>query len=435
VGWFDDNDIDASGGGRYTTQDSPPWQATPGPAGPGYDGSGINPQAGLGTAAGAAQAGTAAPQAGQFANSQQGFLDWATQKYGQDPTRGGGFVNAAAGGGLQNIANQYAQATGNTAKFLGGPSGDRMDFGSGVSDALTSGGQIWNPGGGGGAASGAAGGYASGGGYGSMGGSSSSGGRTGGSVALPTAPTYQAFDPGEKFVAPTDVTQQNDPGYQFRAKQQSDALEHSAAAKGMLRTNNTWQALQDQSGQLASQEYGNVYNRAAGQHQQNISNAFQANQANNQGALGNYNSQVNAALGLGNLNLGYQNSAQSYDLGQGQLGLGYQNSNNAYALGMGNLGLQQQGQQFGQGLSLNQNAWGQNMDLARLGNPGAANSQGYGGDQAGIYGQQGNANAAGIVGAQNAWTGATNNLANIGMQAYGTYAANQNPWATPAVRM
>lgn len=97
-------------------------------------------------------ASTAPPAAGQFANSQQGFLDWATQKYGADPTRGGGFVNAQAGGGLQKMAQEYAAATGNTANFLGGPSGDRVDFGQGASDALTSGGQVWNPGGGGGSA-------------------------------------------------------------------------------------------------------------------------------------------------------------------------------------------------------------------------------------------------------------------------------------------
>jgi hypothetical protein len=111
----------------------------------------------------------APPQAGHFANTQQGFLDWATQKYGADPTRGGGFVNAQAGGGLQKMAADYAAATGNTANFLGGPSGDQVDFGQGVSDALTSGGQIWNPAGGGGAA-GAPGGGGAAGGLGGVGG-------------------------------------------------------------------------------------------------------------------------------------------------------------------------------------------------------------------------------------------------------------------------
>lgn len=91
----------------------------------------------------------AAPQAGQFANSNQGFLDWATQKFGASPTRGSGFVDLPQGQ-LQQVLAQYAAATGNTASFQGGPSGDRVDFGQGQQDALTSGGQIWNAQGGGG---------------------------------------------------------------------------------------------------------------------------------------------------------------------------------------------------------------------------------------------------------------------------------------------
>ncbi len=94
--------------------------------------------------------GAGAPQAGQWANNNQGFLDWATKTYGADPTRGSGFVDANANGGLEAILKQYAQQTGNTANFQGGPSGDRVDFGQGAQDALTSGGQIWNASAGGG---------------------------------------------------------------------------------------------------------------------------------------------------------------------------------------------------------------------------------------------------------------------------------------------
>lgn len=93
----------------------------------------------------------AAPQAGQFAPTNQGFLDWATQKFGVSPTRGAGFVDIPPGQ-LQSVLQQYAQATGNTANFIGGASGDQVDFGAGPQDALTSGGQIWNAAGGGGAA-------------------------------------------------------------------------------------------------------------------------------------------------------------------------------------------------------------------------------------------------------------------------------------------
>ncbi len=86
----------------------------------------------------------AAPEAGQWANSNQGFLDWSTARYGADPERGSGFVNEAAGGGFEKMLGDYGRATGNTATYLAGPSGDRADFGQGVQDARTSDGKIWN---------------------------------------------------------------------------------------------------------------------------------------------------------------------------------------------------------------------------------------------------------------------------------------------------
>lgn len=262
------------------------------------------------------------------------------------------------------------------------------------------------------------------GGGGSVSGSSSQGSTTGGGpVNMPTAPTYTPFNytgaaPSyTDFVAPTSVTEQNDPGYQFRAQQQQQALDNSAAAKGMSHTNNTWQALQDQSGQLASQEYGNVYNRAFGTNQANnagqlgaqqanYGQQFNANQALNAGQLANYGAQTNAALGLGNLNLGYQNSANSYALGQGSLGVQ-----------QGQLGLAQSGQAFNQGLALDQNAFGQQLSVAQLGNPGAPNSQGFGTTQGSTLEGQGNATAAGQVGSANAYTGALGTIGNAAQQA------------------
>ena len=73
------------------------------------------------------------------------------------------------------------------------------------------------------------------------------------------------------------------------------------------------------------------------------------------------------------------------------------------------------------------------MGLANLGNPGAANAQGYGADQAGIYGQQGNAQAAGQIGAGNAYSTGLQNLTNLAGQAatqYGSpYGYPNNPQA------
>jgi len=82
-----------------------------------------------------------------------------------------------------------------------------------------------------------------------------------------------------KFTAPTDVTEQNDPGYQFRLAEGQKALERSAAARGNLLTGGTAKAEQRYGQDFASNEYQNVYNRAFQQYQQGY-NEFQQNQSN-----------------------------------------------------------------------------------------------------------------------------------------------------------
>lgn len=83
----------------------------------------------------------------------------------------------------------------------------------------------------------------------------------------------------QKFEAPTDVTEQNDPGYKFRLSEGLNALQNSAAARGGLLSSGTAKNINDYAQNSASQEYGNVYNRALGQYQQNY-NIFENNQAN-----------------------------------------------------------------------------------------------------------------------------------------------------------
>jgi hypothetical protein len=109
----------------------------------------------------------------------------------------------------------------------------------------------------------------------------------------------------QQFQAPTDVTEQNDPGYQFRLQQGQQALERSAAARGGLLSGGTGKALQQYGQDYASNEYGNVYNRALGQYQQNY-NIFQQNQANQFNRLA-------ALSGVGQTAAGQLSSAgQSY---------------------------------------------------------------------------------------------------------------------------
>ncbi len=175
---------------------------------------------------------------------------------------------------------------------------------------------------------------------------------------------------------------------------------------------------------LATQvQLANEANRA-GAAQQNFANQFTVGQTNESNRLGAYQANVNAALGLGNLNLGYTQAANNYDLGQGQLGLGY-----------GNLALNQQGQQFNQGLSTwqanqgaNQQAWQNQFSLAQLGQNSALN---YGNQAGNLYTNQGNANAAAQVGAANAWGGALNNIGNQAQDWAAWYGTQPRTPGTP----
>lgn len=71
------------------------------------------------------------------------------------------------------------------------------------------------------------------------------------------------------FSAPTAVTEQNDPGYQFRLAQGDKALQNSAAARGSLLSGGTAKSLSDYAQGSASAEYGNVYNRALSTYNEN----------------------------------------------------------------------------------------------------------------------------------------------------------------------
>jgi hypothetical protein len=73
------------------------------------------------------------------------------------------------------------------------------------------------------------------------------------------------FDPNS-----VDVTK--DPGYQFRMDQGQKALENSAMARGGLMSGNAIRGSQDYAQNLASQEYGNAYNRKFNEYSNELSN-------------------------------------------------------------------------------------------------------------------------------------------------------------------
>lgn len=244
------------------------------------------------------------------------------------------------------------------------------------------------------------------------------GGQRGGGNYLPADFQWEKFDPSK-----VDVN--SDPGVAFRQKEMQRALQNSAAQKGTLISGGFAKALQERSGELASQEYGNAFSRALG-----------VNQANNQGGLSTYNALANAHLGQGNLDLGFTRAGNDYALGLGNLALGnkradqdfYLGNRNAdigmfsaqtgrigtegnLGLGWANYGLNSDQQNFNQGLSL------ANMGYGAAGQSGAYGSS-YGGAAGGYMTGAGNAQAAGKVGSANAWNQAIGGAANTGLGAY-----------------
>jgi hypothetical protein len=86
-----------------------------------------------------------------------------------------------------------------------------------------------------------------------------------------TPPPAFAYD---KFTAPTwEQMQANDPGIAARFGRGTQALEHSAVAKGSLHSPNTMAGLIDYGQQSASDEYGNAYKRALGEWSTGYQNA------------------------------------------------------------------------------------------------------------------------------------------------------------------
>lgn len=89
------------------------------------------------------------------------------------------------------------------------------------------------------------------------------GGGGGGSFDSPifNFPDLPGFTPPD-FVGPDAESVLKDPGYQFRLQSGTNALQNSAAAKGVTRTGGTLKDLIEYGQNFASNEYGDAYNRA-----------------------------------------------------------------------------------------------------------------------------------------------------------------------------
>ena len=81
-----------------------------------------------------------------------------------------------------------------------------------------------------------------------------------------SSPTYNFGQvPGfnaPRFSAPTFAQAQQDPGYQFRLDAGSQALNRSAAARGVLRTGGTLKDITEYGQNFGAQEYKSVFDRA-----------------------------------------------------------------------------------------------------------------------------------------------------------------------------
>jgi len=133
------------------------------------------------------------------------------------------------------------------------------------------------------------------------------GGSTNGTSNIGFGSLLESY-PGGPFVAPTGVTEQNDPGYQFRLKTGLDALNNSAAARGGLLSGGTAKALTDFAQNDASNEYGNVYSRALSTYGTNY-NTFtndQTNQFNKLAAISGLGQTSANQLSTAGLNTGNQ---------------------------------------------------------------------------------------------------------------------------------
>jgi len=141
-------------------------------------------------------------------------------------------------------------------------------------------------------------------------------------------------DWNEQFKAPTDVTEQNDPGYKFRLQQGMQALTNSAAARGDLLSGGTAKAITQYGQDYASNEYSNVYGRAFGEYATRY-NQFETNQANKFNRLSSLAGGGQIAENQLNANLGQTagNVANIYGTEGQQVGNSLMAAGNARASG------------------------------------------------------------------------------------------------------
>lgn len=249
------------------------------------------------------------------------------------------------------------------------------------------------------------------------------------------ATQYQAgARPERQMATAQNVNMFMDPGYQFRMNQGLNAIQSSAAAKGLLGSSATLNGIQDYAQGLASQEFGNAYNRFSNAQNQQQGD-FEADRAFGQG---NFQDARNFGYGM-NRDLNTWN-AQNADRGQawfeGDRAAGLQNNQfqNNFGLQAGQMGLNafNQDRAFGYGMNQdlnnwnminannNANLWGGLVDMGYGAATAGANLAGqYGMSMAGLYGDMGNAQANSILNRSQQNRGLLRDAVGLGFAAYG----------------
>ncbi len=169
-----------------------------------------------------------------------------------------------------------------------------------------------------------------------------------GLTSTPGQGLLQGFN--QQFQAPTAQQAAATPGYQFQLQQGQNAIQNSAAARGGLVSGNAATGLDQYSQGLASENYGNTYNRAM-QEYLNSANIFNTNQTNQYNRLaGLAGTGQNAATMLGQegqaaaQNVGNINMTAGGQIGQNinnagaATASGYVGGANAIAGGVNNIG-------------------------------------------------------------------------------------------------
>jgi hypothetical protein len=114
---------------------------------------------------------------------------------------------------------------------------------------------------------------------------------------------------------------QTDPGYQFALQQGQQAIHRSAAATGGALGGGTMKALDQYTTGLASQQYGQAYQRAQNTYQQNYGNAFDTFETNQNNAFnrlsGTASMGLNATNQLANYGSQFANNAANIETNMG----------------------------------------------------------------------------------------------------------------------